>query len=447
MKNKFFIFLWGAILAISTLTIAPVSAGTLNMGIGPDQSEIDNSIDGGWSDSQIGVSGRPYIVSVDLDGQTIMSSAGSPGTESWTGGWRLLINPNNVCHQGQEPAPGVCYADPNRVSFNLAYVVNGDTKNDFSGSSLENLDITVDSEFDITINLNAMADDLGWTWVSGTPTYWNVDEGSGNVQIKVHPALKPSTHQIDNFCSTIPVSTCDTEKAADEIFTIEMVMSFDDTLNSVFDGTLFASESAVIASLETSDGFNPETPDANSITYGMSAPHLNADESERIGTFYALLNNDQLAAFGVTDPATVADTLKIARSGSDPGSYEPSWQAWTADQNGTDGQLLTISNISFSVPRFIVNNGNMVERTVPKVKVKKVRTTKNLLVDLGILEQGDSLPKKAKVTITIKASSKKICKATKTGIQGLKAGTCKYSVKVKLGNQTANKSGSFKVIK
>lgn len=447
MKNKFLIFLWGAILAISTISISPVSAGTRDQGIGPDQSEIDNSIDGGWSDSQIGPSGRPYLTNVKLDGQTIMWTDGEPGTEMSNGNWRLLINPNNVCHEGQTPAPGVCYADPNRVSFNLAYIVNGDTKNDFSGTSLENLDITVDSEFDITIDLNAMADDLGWTWVSGTPTFWNVDSENGLVQIKVHPALKPSTHQIDNFCSTIPVSTCDTEQAADEIFTIEMVMSFDDTLDAIFDGTLFASESAVIASLETAPGFNPETPDANSITYGMAAPHLTASGADRVGTFYALLNNDQLAAFGVTDPTTVADALKITRSSSDSGTFASSWSEWTADANGTDGQFLTISNISFSVPKFTVNNGKMVERGVPKVKVKKIRSTKNLLVDLGILDSSDSLPKKAKVTITIKAASKKICKATKTGIQGLKAGTCKYSVKVKLGNQTANKSGSFKVIK
>ena len=180
----------------------------------------------------------------------------------------------------------------------------------------------------------------------------------------------------------------------------------------------------------------------------MSAPHLLANDDARVGSFYAFLDNDQLAVFGVSDPSTVADTLKITRSSSDSGTFNSAWETWTADANGTDGQLLTLTNISFSVPKFTVNNGNMVERNVvPKVKVKKSRTIKNLLVDLGILSSNESVPKKAKVTITVKSSSKKICKATNAGIQGLKPGTCKYSIKIKLGNQTANKSGSFKVIK
>lgn len=446
MKTKLLALLAGASLVFTVITTTPVSAGELDMGAGPQQEEIDNSIDGGWSDSATGVAGRPYLIDVYLNGDGIMTSDQAPQTEGYTDGWRLLINPNNVCHEGQSPAPGVCYADPNRVSFNLVYLHNGDTKNDFAGASLSSLGITEEDEFEFVIGLNEFADDLGWTWVSGTPTYWNVEEDV--VTLKVHPASKPSTHQIDNFCSTIPVSTCSTQTAADEILTIEFVMSFDDTLNSVFDGTLFASTDAVIASLETAPGFDPATPDANSITYGMAAPHEFADGTERSGTFYALLSNDQLAAFGVSDPSTVADALKITRSSSDSGTFDSGWETWTADANGTDGQLLTLTNISFSVPKFTVNNGNMVERNVvPKVKIKKSRTIKNLLVDLGILASNESVPKKAKVTITVKPASKKICVATKTGIKGLKVGSCKYSIKIKLGNQTANKSGSFKVIK
>jgi len=258
----------------------------------------------------------------------------------------------------------------------------------------------------------------------------------------------PSTSGIDNQCSTIPVSTCDTNKAADEILTIAMVMSFDETLDPVFDHTMFASVGAVIASLETAPGFDPETPDMNSITFGMAAPHLNADNTERRGTLRAFLSNEALVAFGVTDLTDAESELRVTRSSSDSGTWVSGFSTWTSEFQGTDGQLLVISDIGFSVPKFTVDNGNMVEKnTVPKVKVKKLRTTKKLLVDRGILTAGESIPSGAKVTITIKPASKKICKVTKTGIQGLKVGTCKYSIKIKLGNQTANKSGSFKVIK
>ncbi len=444
MKTRFLAAFAGFGLVLTALIATPANAGTLDMGIGPDQSEID-SMDGGWASSQIGIAGRPFVQDMYLDSVHLMH-ADEPGLETWDAGkenWRLLVNPNNVCRSNQTPSPGVCYSDPNRVTFSLAYIHNGNTYNDFSGATLSNLGIDENSEFEFDINLNTMQEDLGWTWLSGVPTYWELDNEM--VIIAVKPAIKPSTHQIDEHCSTIPVSTCDTNQAADEIFTIEFVMSFDDTLNSVFDGTLFASEGAVIASLETAPGFDPVSPDANSITYGMAAPHLNADGSARNGTFYALLTDEQLAVFGVTDPATVSDTLKITRSSSDSGTFDASWSEWTA---GSTGRLLTISNISFSVPKFTVNNGAQVERAVvPKVKVKKLRVTKKLLVDLGILSANETLPRGAKVTIIIKAASKKICKATKTGIQGLKVGTCKYTIKVKAGSQATSKSGSFKVIK
>ena len=445
MKTKLLALLIGAALTFAVTTAGPVSAGTLDMGVGPDQSETDLSIDGGWSDTDSGLAARPFIKSALWEGSPIVSAT-APGTENFTGNWQVIVTPFNVCHQGQSPEPGVCYADPNRVGINLVYKVNGDTKNDFAGPSLSFLNIDENTYFEIQVDLNGYADRLGWTWVNGNPAYWKVENDI--VTIRLTPTSMPSTSGIDDHCSTIPVSTCDTNKAADEILGISMVMSFDDTLDPVFDHTMFASTGAVIASLEAAPGFDPATPDGNAITFGMAAPHLNSDNTERRGILRAFLSNEALAAFGVTDPSDAENALRITRSSSDSGTGTTAFSTWTSENQGTDGQLLTIYDISFSVPKFTVDNGNMVKRNVvPKVKVKKSRTIKNLLVDLGILSSNESVPKKAKVTITVKSSSKKICKATNAGIQGLKPGTCKYSIKIKLGNQTANKSGSFKVIK
>ncbi|MEN9692828.1 MAG: hypothetical protein RLZZ330_472, partial [Actinomycetota bacterium] len=370
MRSKLLAAFAGLTLLFTTLTVGPVSAGTLDMGIGPDQSEIDASTEGGWSSAQIGLSGRPFLANGYLrkasdDSMVNIGSAVGPTFETFNGNWRLLISPNNLCHSNQTPAPGVCYTNPNRVTFSLAYIHNGNTYNDFSGATLASLGVTEEDTFHFDIDLNDMANDLSWTWVSGTPTWWSVNDSM--VTLEVHPAMTPSTFDIDEHCSTIPVSTCDTNEAADEIFTVQFVMSFDDTLDAVFDHTLFASTDSVIASLETAPGFDPAVPANNAITYGMSAPHLLAGGADRIGTFYALLNSDQLAAFGVTDPATVADTLKITRSSSDEGTFDAAWSAWNADDNGTEGQLLTLTNISFSVPKFTVNNGSVVEKVVPKL--------------------------------------------------------------------------------
>lgn len=445
MKYRFLAIFAAVTLLLTTLNAGPVSAGTADMGIGPDQPEIDLSIDGGWSDTQSGLAARPFIKLALWEGEEIVSAT-EPGNEDFNGNWRVLVSPTNVCHSDQEPAPGVCYADPNRIGISLAYIVNGDTKNDFDGPSLSNLGIDQATYFEIQVDLNGYADQLGWTWVNGNPAYWKVEDGIATIRLT--PASMPSTSGIDNQCSTIPVSTCDTNKAADEIFTIAMVMSFDGTLDPVFDHTMFASSGAVIASLEAVPGFDLETPDMNSITFGMAAPHLNADDTDRRGTLRAFLSNEALTAFGVTNSTEAEDALRITRSSSDSGTGLTAFNTWTSDNQGTDGLLLVIYDISFSVPKFTVDNGNMVEKTVvPKVKVKKLRIIKKLLVDRGILGSNEGIPKKAKITITIKPASKKICKATKTGIQGLKPGTCKYSIKIKVGNQTANKSGSFKVIK
>jgi hypothetical protein len=445
MKYRFLAIFAAATLLLTTLSAGPVSAGTDDRGIGPDQPEIDLSIDGGWSDTQSGLAARPFIKLALWEGEEIVSAT-EPGNEDFNGNWRVLVSPANVCHEGQEPAPGVCYADPNRIGISLAYIVNGDTKNDFDGPSLSNLGIDQSTYFEIQVDLNGYADQLGWTWVNGNPAYWKVENGVATIRLT--PASMPSTSGIDNHCSTIPVSTCDTNQAEDEIFGIQMVMSFDDTLNEVFDHTMFASSDAVIASLEAAPGFDPASPDANSITYGMAAPHLFSDGSDRIGTLRAFLSTQALAAFGIEDPSDSDTGFSVTRTSSDSGSFTPGWSTWTEEVHGTAGALLTISNVTFSVPKFTVSNGNQVKRNVvPKVKINKSRVTKKLLVDLGILASNESIPKKAKITITVKAASKKICKATKTGIQGLKKGTCKYSIKIKVGNQSTNKSGSFKVIK
>ncbi len=444
MNKKLLAILASATLFLAMLNAGPVSAGTLDMGIGPDQTEID-SMDGGWQDTDSGVENRPFIKLAKWEDHLI-ASATAPGNEVFDGNWRVVVTPVNVCRDGQTPAPGVCYADPNRISINVAYKVNGDLKNDFSGPSLSSMNIDQSTYFEIQIDLNGFAQDLGWTWVNGQPAYWRVLDNV--VTIRLTPSSMPSTNDIDEHCSTIPVSTCDTNQADDEILAIAMVMSFDKTLDPVFDHTMFASQGAVIASLETAPGFNPETPDMNSITFGMAAPHLNSDGSERRGRLQAFLSNEALAAFGVTDPTNAESELRVTRSSSDSGTWTPNFVTWTELNQGTDGQVLAIENISFSVPKFTVDNGNMVERNVvPKVKIKKLRTIKKLLIDRGILSAGEGIPKGAKITITIKPTSKKICKATKAGIQGLKVGTCKYSIKVKAGKHSTSKSGSFKVIK
>jgi hypothetical protein len=45
MKTKLLALLAGASLVLTVITTGPVSAGTVDMGAGPQQEEIDSSID------------------------------------------------------------------------------------------------------------------------------------------------------------------------------------------------------------------------------------------------------------------------------------------------------------------------------------------------------------------------------------------------------------------
>jgi len=431
----------------SILSPSTANPDISNMGM-QGQSELDNPSDpatnAGWPQAAEGVAGRPFVVAASVDStQILTNSPTAPGTESWNGNWRVVISPANVCRTGQTSN---CYASPNRVGVTVTYEVTGNNLYNFAGSSLTAAGVNANSVFDLTLNLNAFSSNLGWTWLNGQPTYWNV---TGNqVHVKFKPGLSPSTSGIDGGCSRIPVEGCATTQAAAELLTANFVMSFDTTLNSIFDHTLFASEGAVIASLEVGTGFNPATPTTNSLTYGVASTHLNTDGTSRRGTFYAVLPNAVLTtSFGLADVAQASTLMQVKRvtdTSGVTGTDTVTWTPWLSADNGIDAQLLKISDISFSAPKFRVNRIGF--GTALQVKKGKTATAARVMQQLGIA--GPTGSQRYKIEVT--SSSRSICSysSSSKSLKGLKKGSCRVMVSVltSKGKVVRSKTGSIAII-
>lgn len=407
----------------------------------PDQSSLDaypnlNPSQGNWSDLEGGVTGRPYIaeLSVTTDGVTTeLVTGGTTTTVASTtpGAITAVIAPINLCAEGRS---SMCYDTPNRVSIQLAYVKgSGQLGGNFSEPAIPLIpSITDTSVFDLTVGLNSIGGNLRWTWMSGAPTFWKTQglrSDSGTARVKFSLGKYPSLSPGAEMCSAIPVSVCDAEQSTQDTLGMQMILSLDTTLSEAFAGALFATNNAVMGSLDVSSG---ETP---TLTYGIAGPHKMSDGSVRRGTFYGFLSDTILESqFKIVSTETdMTKILSIARttassSTSDAGTDTVTWSKWTADANGTDGRLVTISDISFSAPKFKVTK-------VPlTLSSKKATTFKAIALYAGL-----SVPTGATVTAVVASASKSICRVIGTTIKGSKKGTCRVTVTVK------PKTGSKKV--
>jgi hypothetical protein len=243
-------------------------------------------------------------------------------------------------------------------------------------------------------------------------------------------------------CSQIPVSTCDIAQASREVLQPNLLLSMDTTLDAGLAGVLFGTSSAFIGSLETTP---IQAGSAPTLTYAAAAPHLNADGTARTGNFYALLPANILTLFGTSVAAFDPAILAIARTG-DAGTFSTAWAPWTAAGNGSDGQFLTISNISFSAPKFQVTRASTAQASntqtvskAPSVKVGKTVSLAAIAKDYSLKTSGSKL--------SAKVSTPKICKVVGKAIKGLKAGTCKGTLTVTPKKGKPSKKGfSFAVV-
>jgi hypothetical protein len=406
-----------------------------------------NTADCSWVNTTPGTAGRPYLkylavtnggtktVVVDNTASSVQTPTPVAGTDLYA-----VVATQNACAAGQAPAQGVCYNPPNRVAVYLKHLVGSSWTDDFTTSTSSNPAITTSSVIDLIIGFHSAYSTLRWSWVNGVPSYWRntVAAGAdGEIQVRFSPRTMPVMSS--GGCSQIPVSTCDIAQATSEQLRPQLLLSMDTTLDAGLTGALFGTDSAFIGSLDMS----PAPPGgAATLTYGIAAPHLNADGSPRVGSLYALLSSPMLTLLGTSVAAFDSTILNVTRTG-DPGTSSSAWAGWTAAANGTDGQFLTISNISFSAPKFLVqkSSASNSKGKTPTLKVGSKVTLKQLLA-LGDYKV------KAGSKVSAKVSTPKICKVVGNGIKGLAVGTCRGSMTItpKTG-KPSKKAFTFKVTK
>ena len=136
----------------------------------------------------------------------------------------------------------------------------------------------------------------------------------------------------------------------------------------------------------------------------------------------------------MTKVLSVARTAE-SKSTADAGTDTVAWTKWTAADNGTDGRLVTISDISFSAPKF---------------KVTKVSSS-----NAGSAKSAGGAPKaptgikfttKSKtITLTGSGVAGVTYKATATLGATTKSGSCKLAGIKLTCTVKATKAGSWKV--
>jgi hypothetical protein len=382
------------------VTALPTEVGNCNNSMyancdsSPDQAQLElagtsGAQDGNWDDLSGGVANRPFVTRLSVlngETETVLISGGTASTtlSNTPGAVGVVITPTNLCDSTETPGTS-CYATPNRIQVTLAYRkqsgqigYNFSFPNDGSLStttgnavSLLTTDgaspVTINSNttIDLTLSLNTLGTSLRWTWLNGVPSYWNLASlGSATATVRVKfklatlPALLWSQLAGSSTCTAIPVSSCELDKSHSDWLAGSMILSLDDTLGVGMTGALFATDGAVIGSVETSSDRGTGLPLLN---YGMASSHFDSTGVERSATLRAFIPDATLVqVLGIpsfadrnASPTNATDVIGVARTGSSA-SVSRTFEEWNTATNGADGLLMTVSGITFSAPQYKV---------------------------------------------------------------------------------------------
>ncbi len=331
----------------------------------------------GWGDMAGGVAARPYVVSLTVINGGVSTPVITNGTTTATpvspGAVTTVVLPLNLCAAGQPPAPGSCYATPNRVGVTVVYGQGNTDGWDFSNPS-QPVTPSIDSNsvIDMTVALNTLGKSLRWTWINGELLYWqthNLGQDDATVHIKFRPATAPfvASFPPGNGCTASPPLNCEIPRADANVLSAEVLFSLDNTLDPSLTGAVFATQNAITGYL-TPGG----TPQAPSLDIQLASTHQRADGTPQLGTLQAFLPAAALLNLYGVLPADAASEFTTTRLG-DPGTNDPaSYTPWTAAANGSEGLLVAVSGITFSVPNYQISG--RLGRAATRAKIRRVKT-------------------------------------------------------------------------
>ncbi len=295
------LFLTATVLSSLLVSVPHVSAASPPDTGMPDQSFLDaaSTQNATWANMTGGVAARPYVTALSVINGGVSTPVITAGTATAetnvpTGRIAVAISPFNLCRTGQTPAPGVCYATPNRIGITVGYQTQpGQLGYDFSKATNLLTPVTADTEFDITLSLNTLGKSVRWSWASGIATYWNTSNlgtDGASIRVRLKPTLTPlvmqGTQQVG--CSAVPVMACQYTQNTHETLSASLVLSLDNTLGEIFTGALFSSTRSYMGSLMVQPGETPQ------MTYGVSAPQTWSDGTPNAASMSAVLSDAAL---------------------------------------------------------------------------------------------------------------------------------------------------------
>jgi len=413
------------IATVSLGVVAAVATGAVFSGM-PDQATNDRSAadagfpgaSGLWADMPGGVAARPYVASLSVvNGGTttpliVNGTASAPATQP--GDVTAVVSPLNLCAPGQTPRQGSCYATPNRVGIALGYAGNGPVGTDFANPEAPpRQTVDADTVFDMTIRLNTLGRTLRWTWMNGDLEYWratNLGRDDAEIHVRFRPVVTPN---IDwslvgpTGCTATPIRDCDVPRSQGQTLSANMVLSLDDTLPDALTGAVFATEGAISGFLEPTG-----TAEAPVLDLQMASAHLTAAGAPQTGELRALIPASSLLNLYGVLPADAARFFTTRRVG-DPGTQSaPTFTRWTAAGEGTDGLLLSVSDITFSAPSYAVARRTSAPRTSARrrgastvVTAAAVRACRARACTATILRLGSSVGAKATRVATARTTA------------------------------------------
>jgi hypothetical protein len=379
----------------------------------PDQDQLDmpgtgGAQDGNWSDLSGGVVNRPFVqrlAVVNGGVETVLLENGTTTSSlsNTAGSIGVVVSPLNLCDSTEDPSDpnNNCYSSPNRIQVTLVYrksvgqvgynlsFPNDGNQGTLSGNAvpLQSFDgstsITIDAEttIDLTLALNTLGQSLRWTWLNGIPSFWRLNSLGGQaatLRLKFKPAVQPSIHYPSqpgsSSCTAIPVTSCDVSRSNSDWLGATMVLSLDETLSSGMTGALFATEGAIIGSV---DAATDSTSGLPGLIYGLASSHfdyLNVARSATLRAFVPAAGLVQVLGFpsfteGVgsgTNPSTVISAQRTDASSTSTNAF----QVWNESVHGENGLLVTISGITFSAPQYRVKSKTGTPK-VPTVRLAR----------------------------------------------------------------------------
>lgn len=162
--------------------------------------------------------------------------------------------------------------------------------------------------------------------------------------------------------------------------------------------------------------------DTKSIDYKVAAPHYTRTGDEFKGAYHLHMRSDVARCFyGFTD-APVTGTVSIVEENGSPG---------TAVTNISEsGGWLKVAATGFTHSAPVVKVALTQPMATPKITSVRTKRNRSLTATTLAKKARLTLPRGAKVTVSVSRKYAKICRVTKTSVQALKKGRCTATVTV-----------------